>query len=524
MNKWAVKYITKISLLWLTGILIILPMDAKSSNPCGDLSDMLGHGGILWTENSIIVQGTAAPNLSDPLKPISAIKHETQRAATLDAFRKAAGILSGITITKDLLASGNLQVISSIQAYVPQPVICKTKFYSDGGIDIVVKVPLSGALANALLPSAGTDVASGKSKYTGLIIDASALPFTPAVAPRLLAPNGSVLFSPQKVQKRVIMEKGAVKYVSDRKMMNKILVGNNPLRLKAIRLGSLSPSDIVLEHKAPKLLAGSPAFLGKGRVVIITPPVKKIDCRSLAAEVKTRLIDWERKILLVRGFGKANFTGKESDAVRIRMMERAAEVDAEQKLLEAFMEMKVNGNTKIKNTTGSSGYFQGVVRNAVRCGAKYYKNGTAEVILVAPFDGPTSIGANLGSQGLIAVPTDSSGNATGLIIDALGQGFNPVLAPEIMVNDGTLVYGQNTVSSAWARQGGIVGYSSSIKNATSEDRIGSSPLVIKAVKDTKQPWRLILNGNSIHTREQIQSMSEALIQGRVIIVTENVMD
>ena len=64
---------------------------------------------------------------------------------------------------------------------------------------MVVKVPLSGELAQALLPEAGANVAVADSKFSGLVVDAASLPFSPALAPRLLAPDNRVLFSHENV-------------------------------------------------------------------------------------------------------------------------------------------------------------------------------------------------------------------------------------------------------------------------------------------------------------------------------------
>ena len=77
----------------------ILPFDARAETRCGEIADRISHVDIVWTENAIFVQGTAAPNLSDSYKPVSTIKRETQRAATLEAYRKAAEVLAGVNIT-----------------------------------------------------------------------------------------------------------------------------------------------------------------------------------------------------------------------------------------------------------------------------------------------------------------------------------------------------------------------------------------------------------------------------------------
>lgn len=504
-------------------ILFNMPYEAGAQDNCGGIADKVSHGFILWTENAIIAQGTAAPNLSDPDKPVSVIKREAQRAATLDAYRKIAGVLAGINVTSTALATDSPHVISRINAYVRQPKICKTKYYADGGVDIVVKVPLTGELVKALLPSAGTNVATSKSKYTGLIVDASAVAFSPAIAPRLLSPDGTVLYSQEKVKLDIVVKKGAVKYVQNRKAIKKDQVGKRPLKARVTGLGSLSPSDLVVDQKAASVLADSPAFLGFGKVIIITSPTRKIDCIGLAGKKTDRMIDWERKIAIARGTGRVNFARKMDDTVRMRMMEKAAEVDAQRKLLELILQINVDGNTILKNTLNTSKQIEGVVKNAVRCSAKYFKDGSAEVVLAAPIDGIVSKSAVPGKIGISGMAVEES-HVSGLIIDASDLDFKPALAPKLLAPDGRELYGPNMVSMAYARQYGVVGYRSSLEKAKSDKRTGNHPIIVHAGSIAENPSSLVLAAKDANKIAQLNNMAGSLSQGRVIIITKNTYD
>lgn len=252
---------------WTIGIAALMigwacwgPTGMVRAENCSGIADRISHGGILWTENAIVVQGTAAPNLSDPNMPLSLIKSMAQRAATLDAYRKAAGILAGVRITSDALAGDSPGVVTRIRTYVRQAEICKTKFFAGGGVDMVVRLPLNGAFATAVLSRAGTDVATAQSDYSGLVVDASDLLFVPALVPRLLSSDGAVLFSEEKVRKEVVLGKGAVSYGLSQKDIDQELVGSNPLRARAIGLGTVSPSDLVIDQKAADILAGARIF------------------------------------------------------------------------------------------------------------------------------------------------------------------------------------------------------------------------------------------------------------------------
>ena len=500
-------------------LLFILPSESLADSSCKEIAGRLTHGEIVWTENAIFVQGTAAPNLSDPYKPVSTIKRETQRAATLDAYRKAAEVLAGVNITGDRMAADAPQVTTRIQAFVRRPQICKAKYYADGGVDMVVKVPLSGDLAQALLPKAGSNVAVAGSKYSGLVVETGNLPFSPALAPRFLAPDHRVLFSQENVREEVIRAGSAVRYVHSPKQVTPEMVGTRPLTIRAIRLGPLSPSDLVLDPAAAEVLSDLPEFLGNGKIAIVTAVPQPYRCKDLFPEVKDQLIDWERKMVLTRGFGRLNFSGKEDDAVRIRMMERAAEVDARRRMLEMLLDIQVDSRRRLKDTAVKPGALQGTVRNSVRCGARYFRDGTAEVVLAAPIDGIVIEGFTPG--GTLPAPAERIAEAagTGLIIDATGTNYVPALAPQLAAADGTVVYSRQNAAKGWVHKHGIAGFQNSLDAARSDPRIGPRPVIVRAVPDKSRPQWLILSAADAGKQDLIRQMPTALSQCRVVIVT-----
>ena len=505
----------------LIHLLFTSPSGTHADNSCGDIADRITHGGIVWNENAIFVQGTAAPNLSDPHKPVSAVKQETQRAATLDAYRKAAEILAGVNITGDRMASDNPQVTTRIQAYIRQPQICRAKYYADGGVDMVVKVPLSGELAQALLPEAGTSVAAASSNFSGLIIDASDLPFSPALCPRLLAPDGRILFGQENVSAEVIRLGSVVRYVNYEKQITSEMVGARPLKTSAVTLGPQSPSDLILDERAAKTLKNLPVFIGKGKIAIITSIPQPFSCRDLFAEVNDQRIDWERKMVLARGFGRMTFSGKEDQAVRIRMMERAAEVDAQRRLLELLLDVQVDSGSRLKDTPSKSKVLQGIVRNAIRCGAQYFRDGSAEVVLAAPIDGIVVEGTKQAGEPQVLGPTVSGKAATGLIIDTSGTRYYPSLAPELAAPGGSVVYGRKTAARGWVYLHGFVGFQRTMDAARSDPRIGPRPVIVRADPDSQMPQRLVLSTTDADKLDLIRQMLVPLGQGRVIIVTEH---
>ena len=506
------------AMLWTSVSFGGLAAVVTAADDCGDIADKIRHGGVLWTENAIVVQGTAAPDLSHPNTPLSRIKRMTQSAATLDAYRKAAGILTGVRVSSQAIAADSPQVVTRIQAFVRNARVCRAKYYADGGVDMVVMVPLSGAFAMDQLQTAGTRLAMADSDHTGLVVDASHLGFAPAIAPRLLDSAGNVLFDVSAVRTEVIQAQGAVRFVAAGTPVPGELVGPRPLQVRAAGLGSASPSDLVLDPEAARALAGGPAFLAEGRVVVRLAPPPAVDCRGALDAVADRHVDWTQKIVLSRGRGRVDFSRDEDESVRMRKMERAAEVDAQRKLLETYLAIRIDGRQTVDALPGVLEKAQGIVMNAVRCDAKYFKDGSAEVVMAAPLDAMAALSLDLGRIDPPAAVAPDSG-PSGVIIDASGLGFQPVLAPQIKSFDGRTLYGPALVSRAYAQQYGVAGYQQSVAAARSESRVGPRPLEIKASRGDG-PGVLLLGGEAARSLAQLAARTPVLSQGRVIIVSE----
>ena len=520
MGKQKMKQGIRIAGLASICFLMILS-SGTGAEDCRGIADEITHGNVLWTQNTVVVQGTAAPAISKNMnQSVAAIKQQAKRAATIDAYRKLAALFSGVRVTSESLAADNPRFTTEIQAFVRRAEICKTKFYADGGVDMVAAAPLSNAFAMDKLSGAGSKVAHAKSRFTGLVVDASGVSFAPALAPRLLGADGSILFSLENVKKEVLVNRGAVVYANNLETIDSEILGGNPLTVKAIGLGSVSPSDLVIASEAIGVLSGSPAFLGEGRVVIITGQDRNIACKDLAPKVKDTLVDWEKRIILASGTGKVNFTRKMETATRIRMLERSAEVDAQRKLLEAFSQIRVAGDKMLKDLPNASRHTMGVVLNAARCNAKFFKDGTAEMVMAAPIDGMGVKGAELGKTGG-AILKNSELDVTGLIVDAGGLRFKPVLSPSILGPDGTRAFDSTAVAKAYVEHYGAVGYRSSISEAASDRRIGNAPVVVKAINTSDDAGQLVLSAEDADRVEQLKNKTGLLSQGRVIIVTEN---
>jgi len=109
--------------------------------------------------------------------------------------------------------------------------------------------------------------------YDGLIIDATAYSFRPALINRIFNPKGEVLYDPAKISQKVLVEQGCGEYTNSvdkaRAALRKRGV-NNPLVVAAS--GTVSPSDLqVTNDTALQIFSANQnnGFMADARVAFV---------------------------------------------------------------------------------------------------------------------------------------------------------------------------------------------------------------------------------------------------------------
>ena len=80
-----------------------------------------------------------------------------------------------------------------------------------------------------------------------------------------------------------------------------------------------------------------------------------------------------------------------------------------------------------------------------------------------------------------AAPASTSGAVTGVIIDARGLNARPAMAPQILDQQGSAVYGPGKYSREYAVTNGVVGYSKTLEAAQKDPRVMGNPLILKGI-------------------------------------------
>jgi hypothetical protein len=271
-----------------------------------------GENQINWTTQTVRARGYGAAN---PNLPISASRANAIRAAKLDALRNILEIVKGVTINSETTVENFMIQSDIIRSRVEgvakgYTIVEGPKYMSDGSVELVVEMPLTGQFADAILPSnfgggqfmtggqllcptcgqpwpqgkpvpagvqlqqvGGAAPGAANAVYTGLIVDCKGLGVRPAMAPKVVDENGNEVYGSKFVSRQWAVEIGMVGYEKDlnRARQNE-RVANNPLIVKGLRAAGQNKTDVVISaadaariHQA----AANQNFLDKCKVMFI---------------------------------------------------------------------------------------------------------------------------------------------------------------------------------------------------------------------------------------------------------------
>jgi hypothetical protein len=227
-------------------------------------------GAVDWQKRVARCTGSGAANLKDAAGNPAVARIGAEKAARLDALRNCLEVMKGVTVsgtqTVGSAAGADNAVKGSVEGAVKGFRTVATRYFSDGGVELDVEVPLD-AVGEAVLPrAAAAPAATGP---TSLVVDATGLKVAPALAPRLLDESGQELYGPSALGESARKAGGVAAYARSLDAARRDLasrLGDRPLVVKAVRAQG---TDLVLTAAAAASFASRPPFLAEGRVVII---------------------------------------------------------------------------------------------------------------------------------------------------------------------------------------------------------------------------------------------------------------
>src|SRR6266511_1768350 len=156
------------------------------------------ESGVDWQRKVVKCAGNGAANLRDAAGNPAVARIGAEKAAKLDALRNCMEALKGVQLQSGQTVGGALQSDAALSGRVEGlvrgfKVVGTPRYFSDGGVEMDVEVPLEGALSDALLPKPaevpsappGADGTDGPGGATSLVVDARGQKLVPALAPRV---------------------------------------------------------------------------------------------------------------------------------------------------------------------------------------------------------------------------------------------------------------------------------------------------------------------------------------------------
>lgn len=263
----------------LCGFLITTTLnDAHAEETPGAVAQSVGHGKIDWTNKTVTATGSGAPDLK--AANVAVARLGAERAAKMDALRNILETVKGVRVSSTQTAGAAMDSSPDVKAKVEGVAknykVVDTKYYSDGGVDVIVQMPIDGVIVDALVPQANAPAAASAPADTaapsGVIVNAKGLKLTPALAPRLVDEGGKEVYGPNVIAHDALVQRGVASYTKslDQAMRDSKVSGGKPLVIKATRVASAGGSDVVISPDDAAKLASAKSALDAGKVIIVT--------------------------------------------------------------------------------------------------------------------------------------------------------------------------------------------------------------------------------------------------------------
>jgi hypothetical protein len=207
----------------------------------------------------------------------------------------------------------------------------------------------------------------------------------------------------------------------------------------------------------------------------------------LFAHAEEGAVDWQKKVVKCTGSGAANLRDAQGNPAVARIgAEKAAKLDAIRNCMETLKGVTIEQGQTVGGALSTdkalAGKVQGIVKGYKVVDKRYFEDGGVELDVEVPMDGVLS--DSLLPKGEAKAPP-STGEAAGtcLVIDARGRKVAKALAPRILDESGTELYGAEMLNPTARKLGGSALYAKDLDAAKKDQaaRVGDKPITIRAV-------------------------------------------
>ena len=260
-------------------------------------TEKIGQGTVNWSAGYIEAVGIGAP--PDRTVGKANARPMALRAAKVDAYRNLLEITKGvrvdsITTVKDFTIESDV-INTQVDGLVKGGVVVDQQYMSDGTVEVRIRMPLYGNLAQVVIPasiekrknlkpvetppapepvvSAPAAPSAPPTVYTGLVVDARGIQARPAMSPRIFDEDGKEVYGSANVDREYAVSQGMSGYARDlTAAQSNERVTNSPITVKGLRTGGTGNADIVISNTDARQIRASAenaSFMKKCRVMIV---------------------------------------------------------------------------------------------------------------------------------------------------------------------------------------------------------------------------------------------------------------
>lgn len=284
-----------------TALLLLCAWVLQDQATAGDPAQVVetfANGQIDWSAGLLIASGVAAPPAESNAKSPQALEaaHSQARALALQNMRDII-LQTRVDSLRSVgdVAAAKRSMMAKVVSLVKKAKAVRQVYLSDGTVEVTVQMPMYGGFAQLVLPEeirqiepiitvsnqnnaaenmrqASPSETTAKA-YTGIVVDARRIPFSPALAPVIVDEKTREVYGSAFVSREFAVQQGMAGYARDMEAANRdARVSDNPLTVKGLGTVENNTSTIIIsDADAWKIKSASEhlSLLKKCRVVIV---------------------------------------------------------------------------------------------------------------------------------------------------------------------------------------------------------------------------------------------------------------
>jgi hypothetical protein len=253
--------------------------------------EKVGQGSVNWSAGYIEAVGIGAP--SDKSIGKANARPMAMRAAKVDAYRNLLEITKGVqvdsaTSVKDFTVESDV-INTQVNGLVKGAVVVDQQYMSDGTVEVRLRMPLYGNLAQIIMPLAmakppvepapsapavtAPAAPAAPVAYTGMVVDARGIQARPAMSPRVYDEDGKEVYGSANVDREYAVQQGMSGYARDlTAAQSNQRVTASPITVKALRTNGPGKSDLIISNADAQQIRASAenmTFMKKCRVMVV---------------------------------------------------------------------------------------------------------------------------------------------------------------------------------------------------------------------------------------------------------------